>query len=114
MGSTRETQLLFRTFYSQRDGDLLREFRVLIALHGEAVAREFIKIVHIRVDVKYRGALRLVCDDLLYRGHVPVVYVRIRDNVHEFARLKPGHLRQHHRQHCILHDVPVVRRQHVL
>ena len=36
------------------------------------------------------------------------------DDMHKFARLKSRHLRQHAGQRSVLHDIPVVRREHIL
>ena len=40
--------------------------------------------------------------------------MRVGNDVHQLARLQTGHLREHVHEHGVLHDVPVVRREHVL
>ena len=45
---------------------------------------------------------------------MPVVNMRVRDDVNEFPWLEAGNLREHHKKRGILHDVPVVRDSHVV
>ena len=40
--------------------------------------------------------------------------MRIGDHMHKLTGLESCHLREHMRQHSVLHDVPVIRRKHVL
>ena len=45
---------------------------------------------------------------------MPVVNVGVGDHMDKLTRLKAGHLGNHHGQHGILHDVPVVGGEHIL
>ena len=40
--------------------------------------------------------------------------MRIGNDVDKLARLEPRRLREHMREHGVLHDVPVIRRKHIL
>ena len=45
---------------------------------------------------------------------MPVVDMRVRDDVNEFAGLETGNLREHHQKGGVLHNVPVVRNRHII
>ncbi len=36
------------------------------------------------------------------------------NNVHQLPRFEPAHLRKHDQKNCVLHDVPIIRGEHIV
>ena len=81
---------------------------MLIIQQLKAVFGETIEVLNTLVHHELRRMVVWSIQQLLCDVKMPVIDVRIGDNVHQCANFEITHLCEHVQQNCILNDVPII------